>query len=296
MNHDVLLIIFGVGVGLLVGMTGVGGGSIMTPLLVLVAGVPPVSAIGTDLFYAAVTKTVGGASHWKKSTVDVRLSLQLAVGSVPAALGAVWLLHSLQGSIGVSIDTPLIAAVAVAIGICGVAMFWQTVSPPAVRPDRAPRHQFIAAIVSGLLVGFVLGLTSAGSGAILALLLIAVFQLAPHRVVGTDVFHAALLLWAAAIGNMILGNVNYTMSAFLLLGSIPGVLLGARLSVRLPALAIRLALAGVLLAAAVSLAVKAGLPLPPLALLGWFLIVLTSIIIVYRRVRPTAAKSVGEIA
>ena len=115
MNHELMMIMFGVGVGLLVGATGVGGGSIMTPLLVIVAGVPPVSAIGTDLFYAAVTKTVGGASHFKKSTVDLRLSLQLAVGSVPAALGAVWLLHSLQGSIGVSIDTPLIAAVAVAI-------------------------------------------------------------------------------------------------------------------------------------------------------------------------------------
>ena len=132
--------------------------------------------------------------------------------------------------------------------------------------------------------------------------MVAMKQLAPHttpllvaawRLIPAG---AALLLWAAAIGNMILGNVNYTMSAFLLLGSIPGVLLGARLSVRLPALAIRLALAGVLVAAAVSLAVKAGLPLPPLALLGWFLIVLTSIIIVYRRVRPTAAKSVGEIA
>ncbi len=287
MSHDLLMVLFGLGVGLLVGMTGVGGGSIMTPLLVVVAGVPPVGAIGTDIFYAAVTKTVGGCSHFRKATVDVRLSLQLAIGSVPAALGAVWLLHWIDGSLGIRIDTPLIICVAVAIGICGVAMLWQTLFAPRTRPEKAPRRPLIAAIVSGLIVGFVLGLTSAGSGAVLALLLIAVFQLAPHRVVGTDIFHAALLLWAAAIGNMIVGNVDYRLAALLLLGSIPGVLIGTRISVRLPALAVRCALAGVLLAAAGSLAVKAGLPLPPAGLVIWFAAVAGGVALMYRRVRST---------
>ncbi len=285
MTHEIQMILFGIGVGLLVGATGVGGGSIMTPLLVIFAGVPPVTAIGTDLFYAAVTKTVGGASHFHKRTVDLRLSLQLAAGSIPAALLAVWLLNKLKNQIGVAIDTPLIAIVSIAIAICGVAMFWQTVFPSATRPERAPKHQFIAAVISGALVGFVLGLTSAGSGAVLALLLIAVFQLAPHRVVGTDVFHAALLLWAAAIANMILGNVNYGLAALLLVGSIPGVLVGAKISVRLSAPALKLTLAGVLLAAAASLAVKAGLPLPPAALAAWFGIVAVLIIITYRHIR-----------
>ncbi len=287
MSHEMLMILFGLGVGLLVGMTGVGGGSIMTPLLVVVAGVPPIGAIGTDLFYAAVTKTVGGVSHFHKSTVDLRLSLQLAVGSVPAALGAVWLLHWVDANVGIKIDTPLIICVAVAIAICGIAMLWQTLFAPRTRPEKAPKRQFVAAIVSGLIVGFVLGLTSAGSGAVLALLLIAIFQLAPHRVVGTDIFHAALLLWAAAIGNMVVGNVDYYLAGLLLLGSIPGVLLGARLSVRLPALAVRCALAGVLLAAAGSLAVKAGLPLPPAALVVWFAIVAAGVALMYRRVRLT---------
>ena len=152
MSHELLMVLFGLGVGLLVGATGVGGGSIMTPLLVVVAGVPPVGAIGTDLFYAAVTKTVGGASHFTKSTVDLRLSLQLAVGSVPAALGAVWLLHWIDDRVGIAIDTPLIVIVAVAIGLCAVAMFWQTLFPPKTRPERAPRHQFVAAVISGLIV------------------------------------------------------------------------------------------------------------------------------------------------
>ena len=287
MNHELMMVMFGVGVGLLVGATGVGGGSIMTPLLVIVAGVPPVSAIGTDLFYPAVTTTVAGASHFKKSTVDLRLSLQLAVGSVPAAIGAVFLLSYLNDHIGFSIDTPLIIVVAIAIAICGIAMLWQTLFPPPLRPERAPKNQWIAAIVSGLLVGFVLGLTSAGSGAILALLLIAVFQLAPHRVVGTDVFHAALLLWAASIGNIVLGNVDFRLAGLLLLGSIPGVLIGAKISVKLPALALRCALAGVLLAAAGSLAVKAGLPLPPAGLVIWFATVALGVVVMYRRVRQT---------
>ena len=287
MNHELLMIMFGVGVGLLVGATGVGGGSIMTPLLVIVAGVPPVSAIGTDLFYAAVTKTVGGASHFKKSTVDLRLSLQLAVGSVPAALGAVFLLSYLKDHVGFAIDTPLIIVVAIAIAICGIAMLWQTLFPPPLRPERAPKNQWIAAIISGLLVGFVLGLTSAGSGAVLALLLIAVFQLAPHRVVGTDVFHAALLLWAASIGNIILGNVDFGLAGLLLLGSVPGVLIGAKISVKLPALALRCALAGVLLAAAGSLAVKAGLPVPPAGLVIWFATVALGVVVMYRHVRQT---------
>lgn len=287
MNHELMMIMFGLGVGLLVGATGVGGGSIMTPLLVVVAGVPPISAIGTDLFYAAVTKTFGGASHFRKSTVDLRLSLQLALGSIPAAIGAVFLLDYIQGRVGFAIDTPLIIIVAIAIAICGIAMLWQTLFPPPLRPERAPVHQLIAAIISGALVGFVLGLTSAGSGAVLALLLIAVFQLAPHRVVGTDVFHAALLLWAASIGNIILGNVDFALAGLLLLGSIPGVLIGTRVSVRLPALALRCALAGVLLAAAGSLAVKAGLPLPPAALVVWFVAVALGVAVMYRRVRHT---------
>ena len=287
MNHELMMIMFGLGVGLLVGATGVGGGSIMTPLLVVVAGVPPISAIGTDLFYAAVTKTFGGASHFRRSTVDLRLSLQLALGSIPAAVGAVFLLDYIQGRIGFAIDTPLIVIVAIAIAICGIAMLWQTLFPPPQRPERAPAHQLIAAIISGALVGFVLGLTSAGSGAVLALLLIAVFQLVPHRVVGTDVFHAALLLWAASIGNIILGNVDFALAGLLLLGSIPGVLIGTRVSVRLPALALRCALAGVLLAAAGSLAVKAGLPLPPAALVVWFVVVAVGVAVMYRRVRHT---------
>ena len=127
-------------------------------------------------------------------------------------------------------------------------------------------------------------MVSAGSGAVLALLLIAVFQLAPHRVVGTDVFHAALLLWAASIGNIILGNVDFALAGLLLLGSIPGVLIGTRLSVRLPALALRCALAGVLLAAAGSLAVKAGLPLPPVGLVAWFAVVAVAVAVMYRHI------------
>jgi hypothetical protein len=105
--------------------------------------------------------------------------------------------------------------------------------------------------------------------------------------VGTDVFHAALLLWAASIGNIILGNVDFALAGLLLVGSIPGVLIGTKVSVRLPALALRCALAGVLLAAAGSLAVKAGLPLPPVGLVIWFAAVAIGVVVMYRRVRES---------
>lgn len=283
-EYELLLILFGLGVGVLIGATGVGGGSIMTPLLVL-AGVPPVSAVATDLFYAAVTKTVGGASHFRKRTVDLRLSLQLAIGSVPAAILAVLLLSRLEGWIGVAIDVPLVIAIALAIAVCGVAMVYQSIRPTSPDPARGPARPLLAAVVSGAIVGFVLGLTSAGSGSVLALLLIVLFKLMPHRVVGTDIFHAALLLWAAAIVNILIGNVDFLLAGLILAGSIPGVLVGARIAVRLPALGMRLALAAVLLAAAGSLAVKAGLPLPPVALVAWFATLGVGAALLYRRIR-----------
>jgi uncharacterized membrane protein YfcA len=289
-EYELMLIMFGLGVGLLVGATGVGGGSIMTPLLVLV-GVPPVSAVATDLFYAAVTKTVGGFSHFRNQTVDLRLSLQLAIGSVPAAILAVLLLSRLESLIGVAIDVPLIIAIALAIGICGVAMVYQSVRPTPADPARGPARPLVAAIVSGAIVGFVLGLTSAGSGSVLALLLIVVFRLLPHRVVGTDIFHAALLLWAAALVNILIGNVDFALAGLILAGSIPGVLIGARIAFRLPALGMRLALAAVLLAAAGSLTVKAGLPLPPVALVAWFAVLGVGALILYRRIRTPSLEA-----
>lgn len=270
---DPLLIVFGLGVGVLVGATGMGGGSLMTPLLILVFGVKPVTAVGTDLAYAAVTKTVGGFKHFRQGTVDLRLSTWMALGSVPAAIAGVFVLEALQRSTDGDFDSILVAAVAGALLFTGVAVLARVLFLPNMangEKDSAEvtRRNKVAAALVGVFVGFVLGVTSAGSGALIAVALIMLFRLVPTRVVGTDVFHAAILLWAAAIAHLAVGNIDFALAGTILLGSLPGVWIGSHASVRMPTGVLRTALGIVLIASGLALTTKAGLDLPPAVLVG----------------------------
>ncbi len=268
---DPALIAFGLGVGVLVGMTGIGGGSLMTPLLILVFGVQPVTAIGTDLAYGAVTKSVGGFKHWRQKTVDLKLSTWMALGSVPAAIGGVYVLEAIQRSAGKDFDDVLLTVLAGALLLCGVATLGRAVflkhldEKERQNGSSTPRAR-IAAVVMGVFVGFVLGVTSAGSGALIAVGLILLFRLVPRRVVGTDVFHAAILLWAAAAAHIVAGNVDFALAGTILLGSVPGVWLGSHWSVRVPVAALRTTLAVLLIGAGLALLIKAGLGIPTTAL------------------------------
>ena len=269
---DPLIIIFGFGVGLLVGTTGIGGGSLMTPILILVFGFKPTTAIGTDLAYGAVTKTVGGWRHWKQRTVDWSLSKWMAFGSVPAAIGGVYVLHLLEDTFGKNFDNALLIAVSAALLLTGLVMLARLLLPSGEFNERDSawldtRHK-VAAVLLGASVGFVLGITSAGSGSLIAVGLIMIFKLTPRRVVGTDVFHAAILLWAAAIAHVVAGNVDFALAGTILLGSIPGVWVGSGLAVRLPVPVMRATLACVLLAAGLALLAKADIGVPPLAIIG----------------------------
>jgi uncharacterized membrane protein YfcA len=263
---DPALIAFGLGVGVLVGMTGIGGGSLMTPMLILVFGVTPVTAIGTDLAYAAVTKTVGGYKHLRQRTVDVRLSSWMAVGSVPAAVSGVWILHLLEDWANRDFDDLLIAILAGALLLTGAATLVRAFlkGMEARERDSIPmeRRHKVAAVVLGASVGFVLGVTSAGSGALIAVGLILLFRLSPTRVVGTDVFHAAIVLWAAGLAHVTAGNVDFGLVGTILLGSIPGVWLGSHWSVRVEPAVLRTTLAVVLIGAGLALLIKAGLDVP----------------------------------
>jgi hypothetical protein len=265
---DPLLILFGLGVGVLVGTTGMGGGSLMTPLLILVFGIKPVVAIGTDLAYAAVTKTVGGFRHFRQGTVDIPLALWLGVGSVPGALGGTLLLDRLQAVYGDAIDQGVIAAVAVGLLLSGGAVLWRALFLPGVierereTVDPITRRDKAAAMLLGLAIGFVLGATSAGSGALIAVGLILIFRLTPLRVVGTDVFHAAIVLWVAAAAHLVSGNVDLSLAANIMIGSVPGVWIGARLAAKLPPAGLRPALGVVLLASALGLLTKVGVAIP----------------------------------
>lgn len=264
---DPYIVVFGLAVGVLVGLTGIGGGSLMTPLLILVLGVKPVTAIGTDLAYAAVTKTVGGYKHLRQGTVDLSLSTWMALGSVPAAVGGVYVLDALERAAGASFDSTLLAVLAAAILFTGVVTLGRALVLKGLAERerdelRLERRHKAAAIAMGTFVGFMLGVTSAGSGALIALGLILAFRLVPRRVVGTDVFHAAILLWAAGLAHIVAGNVDFALAGTLLIGSVPGVWLGSHWSVRIPAATLRTVLGIVLVGAGLGLATKAGLEVP----------------------------------
>jgi len=248
---DPAIIVFGLGIGVLVGMTGMGGGSLMTPLLILIFGIQPTTAIGTDIFYSAVTKTVGGWRHFRMKTVNMELVKWLAMGSVPAAVAGVAIVSVLQDHIGEDrLDSLVYAVLGGTLLMVGVitltrALILRDLVQERDRFDVERRHK-VAAIVIGATTGFVIGVTSAGSGTVIAILLIAVYRLAPKKVVGTDVFHAAILLWAAGIAHWVGGNVDFTLAANILIGSIPGVIIGAALSDKAPQGFIRTALGVVL--------------------------------------------------
>jgi uncharacterized protein len=267
---DPAIIVFGFGVGALVGMTGMGGGSLMTPLLILVFGINPVTAIGTDIFYAAVTKTVGGWRHLRMKTVNLGLTFWLALGSVPAAVTGVWMISILQSRIGEdqldSLVYALLGGTLLMVGIITLARALILTDLIEERDDfEIRRRHKVAAVTIGATTGFVIGITSAGSGTVIAILLIAVFRLSPRRVVGTDVFHAAILLWAAGIAHWVGGNVDFSLAGNILLGSVPGVVVGAHFATRAPVGFLRTALGVVLVASGIVTAQKGDPLLWPIA-------------------------------
>jgi hypothetical protein len=243
----------------------------MTPLLILVFGIKPVVAVGTDLAYAAVTKTVGGWRHWRAGTVDAKLAFWLAVGSCPAALVGVHVLNVLRDAYGDDFDTMLILAISGALLLTGALVLLRALvlsgDGERAELELETRHK-VAAVALGASIGFVLGVTSAGSGTLIAIGLILGFRLTPRRVVGTDVAHAAVLLWVAAAAHLLSGNVDLGLAGTILVGSIPGVWLGSALAVRLPERGLRPALGVVLLTSGLALMTKAGVDIPAVVLVG----------------------------
>jgi uncharacterized protein len=256
---DPLLVLFGFGVGILVGTTGMGGGSLMTPLLILLFGIKPVVAVGTDLSYAAITKTVGGLLHLRRGTAQLGLAGWLALGSCPGAIAGVLLLDRL------GIEDLLLPLIAAALLVTGVLVLLRALVLNGMGERRdvplTPRNRAFA-VVLGAVVGFLLGITSAGSGTLIAIGLVLVLRMSPRRVVGTDVVHAAGLLWVAAIAHLFSGNVDFGLAGTILLGSLPGVWLGTRLATRLPERGLRPALGIVLLTSGLALLTKAGVDVP----------------------------------
>ncbi|GIG61687.1 UPF0721 transmembrane protein [Longispora fulva] len=235
----------GLAVGVIVGLTGMGGGALMTPILVLFFGVPPLTAVSNDLVVSALMKPVGGFVHIRRKTVHWPLVGWLCLGSVPAAFAGVLLTRAFGGDLQNLVKTALGVTLVLAATLIGVKQWLQR--------RRAPGGELVVrpalTVLIGVLGGLVVGMTSVGSGSLVVVaLLVAYPTLAAHRLVGTDLVQAVPLVAAAAGGHLLFGDFHLDLTVSLLVGSIPGVWIGARYSSRAAGGTIRAFLAVVLLA------------------------------------------------
>lgn len=250
---DLATVLSGFGVGFIVGLTGIGGGALMTPVLVLIFGVAPQTAVGTDLLFACITKVFGVAVHGRRGTVHWEIVTRLAAGSLPAALLTILLLGyfgSSQVRSGLIMDALGIALLLTAIGLLlrrqlhEVGKTLRTHAPAGFKGAQPA-----LTVLAGAIVGCLVALTSVGAGALgtVALVYLYPYRLTPAKLVGTDLAHAIPLTLVAGGGHLILGHIDFQLLANLLLGSIPAILLGSLLSTRAPESMLRNAMAGVLL-------------------------------------------------
>jgi uncharacterized protein len=232
-------------VGLLVGMTGMGGGSLMTPLLILLFGFDPKAAVGTDILHGAVFKSFGALRHRMLGTVHARLALWMLLGSAPLSLVGV----EVASRFGDGADSAFQRLIGAALVVCGVGYLAKTLlrrMNVSDLPFLLGRRDKAIAMAIGATCGFVVGLTSVGSGTFFGLAMLMVYPLTAQKIVGTDLFHAAALLWVAGASHLAHGNVDLHAMAWLLVGSIPGVLIGSNMSIRVPDRALRIAFATIL--------------------------------------------------
>lgn len=235
------MIAMGLFVGLMVGLTGVGGAALLTPFLVLM-GISPSIAIGTDLVYNSITKLFGSVQHWRQKTINFKIVKYLAIGSIPSAMCAVGILHLfdsffqnqeqvLKHVLGYVL---ILVALATLIKTFLKEKFeWNSLQLKPVQEKRS------LTITIGAILGFLVGLTSIGSGSLFAIAMLFLFRMRPAELVGTDIAHAFFLASVAGILHSGIGNVDYILVMNLLIGSIPGVMIGSTLSSKLPAKPLR---------------------------------------------------------
>jgi uncharacterized protein len=260
---DWTLAVTALGIGIVVGLTGMGGGALMTPVLVLFFGIAPLSAVSSDLVAAAIMKPVGSFVHLRRGTVQLGLVKWLCIGSVPCAFAGVFVARSLSDTSVTYIEYAMGAALIVA----AVGLFLRSYlrlaeraqrrdgrrapdpdTPPAVKPKPIPL------LLVGAVGGFFVGITSVGSGSLIIIAIMALYpMLRARQLVGTDLVQAVPLVASAALGHLIFGDLQWGVTAAILVGSIPGAYIGAHLSARLPGAIVRRVLAFLLLASALKL-------------------------------------------
>ncbi|WP_433044270.1 sulfite exporter TauE/SafE family protein [Dactylosporangium sp. CS-033363] len=251
---DPLLALAGLGVGVIVGLTGMGGGALMTPILVLFFGVPPLAAVSSDLAASAVMKPFGGWVHARRGSVNWALVRWLCLGSVPSAFLGVLLMRAIGDGDRVQDVVRISLGVALLLAVVGLVVKTLRKDRSGDGPAAAITVRPVPTVLLGAVGGLVVGMTSVGSGSLIIVILLALYPaLRPRDLVGTDLVQAIPLVLAAALGHAFFGDLKLDLAAAVLIGSVPGVLIGARLSSRAPAGVVRAALIIVLLASALKL-------------------------------------------
>jgi uncharacterized protein len=248
--------LFGLLVGFLVGLTGVGGGSLMTPFLVAVMGVTAPTAIGTDMVFATLTKFTGSVQHYRQQSVNLEIAIFLGLGSIPAGLLGVATLEWIEGSFDPeTVKSIMITIIAITLVLVGTSLILRNFLPERQTPkpgvwdgkSRMSRRRRMFTVVFGAMGGYLVGLTSIGSGSLMAVILLLLYPIAPAVIVGTDIAHATVLSLVVGLAHMTQGNVAFSLAGSLLLGGIPGVLIGSRVAPWLPGKPLKMILATMLI-------------------------------------------------
>jgi uncharacterized membrane protein YfcA len=241
--------LMGLAVGVLVGLTGVGGAALLTPLLIAM-GINPTIAVGTDLVYNSITKLFGFAQHWKQKTINVNMVKYLALGSIPSATVAIGTLH-LFPAFHQHQEKIITHALGYVLMIVAISIIIRVFFDKKIRPNRWQMQPFekkkTLTIIVGVVFGFIVGLTSIGSGSLFAIAMLYLYRMKSSELVGTDIAHAFLLVTVAGILNASFGSVDYMLTANLLIGSIPGVIIGSKLSTRVAAKPLQTVMATIIL-------------------------------------------------
>ncbi|MHB8481971.1 MAG: sulfite exporter TauE/SafE family protein [Nitrospiria bacterium] len=254
LDISMITVVIGFSVGFLVGLTGIGGGSLMTPIMILFLGIRPTIAVGTDLIFGAITKVFGSIIHYRQKTVNLSIVLFLTLGSVPGSLLGVYLISAVKSHYGQLVDTFVMKTLGITLIIVAITMVLRVIFPSSqTRTDKNTLKDYsikqkTLTVLLGGVVGFLVGLTSVGSGSLIVPVLLALFpRLSSRNIVGTDVFHAAILVSIAGLAHLHSGNVQLPMVVSLLVGSLPGVYLGSKMNMKVSEKVLRPVLASMLM-------------------------------------------------
>ena len=258
MNFDTAPALFGLLVGFLVGLTGVGGGSLMTPFLVAVVGVPAPTAVGTDMVFATATKLTGSVQHYRQRSVNLEIAIFLGLGSIPAGLLGVATIEWMQWAFDPeTLESVMITIIALTLVVVGASLIYREYFMPqreetpkaGLWDGKSPmsRRRRTYTVLFGATGGYLVGLTSIGSGSVMAVILLLLYPIAPAVIVGTDIAHATVLSLVVGLAHMTQGNVEFALAGSLLLGGNPGVLIGSRVAPWLPGKPLKMILAAMLI-------------------------------------------------